>query len=85
LLERMPQHRVLAPEPLIWLEAGVLSGMLARLQQYSPDQRRHVLNDALIFCTARRHGCAVLTRNVADFDLLQQLDPSTEVLFYERA
>ena len=26
----------------------------------------------------------VLTRNVADFDLLQQLEPSCGVLFYQR-
>jgi hypothetical protein len=51
-----------------------LSGTLARLQGYKSDQRRRVLNDALLFATARKHGCSVLTRNVLDFDFLQQLD-----------
>ena len=32
--------------------------------------------------TARKYGCAVLSRNVRDFDLLQQLDPSGKVMFY---
>jgi hypothetical protein len=41
------------------------------------------LNDALLFATARKHGCVVLTRNVVDFDLLQQLDPSGSILFYK--
>jgi hypothetical protein len=27
---------------------------------------------------------AVLTRNTADFDFLQQLDPAGRVVFYER-
>jgi hypothetical protein len=50
--------------------------VLARTQGYGKEQRRRVLNDALLFETARKHGCAVLTRNMVDFDLLQQLDPS---------
>jgi hypothetical protein len=41
-----------------------------------------VLNGALLFETARKRGCAVLTRNVVDFDLLQQLDPSGRIMFY---
>ena len=41
-----------------------------------------LLNDALIFFDARKHGRTVLTRNVADFDLLQQLAPDGQVLFY---
>jgi predicted nucleic acid-binding protein len=66
----------------IWHEVGILSGTLARLQRYKSDRRRRVLNDALLFATARKHGCSVLTRNVLDFDFLQQLDPSGKVLFY---
>ncbi len=42
------------------------------------------MNDALLFATARKHGLTVLTRNTADFDLLQQLDPVGRVLFYSR-
>jgi hypothetical protein len=41
-----------------------------------------LMNDALLFVTARRHGCTVLTRNFGDFDFLQQLDPAGRVLFY---
>lgn len=82
VIERRPSHRTLATDSEIWREAGILSGTLARLQGYQSDQRRRVLNDALLFVTARKHGCSVLTRNILDFDFLQQLDPSGKVLFY---
>lgn len=83
-LERRPAHRTLAPDREVWLEAGVLSGLLARLQNYGATDRLRVLNDALLFATARKHALTVLTRNTADFDLLQQLEPTCGVLFYER-
>ena len=83
IIERRPAYRTIAPDSEIWSEAGLLSGTLARLQGYGKDQRRRILNDALLFASARKHGCAVFTRNVVDFDLLQQLDPSGKVLFYK--
>jgi predicted nucleic acid-binding protein len=61
-----------------------LSGILARLQNYGAADRRRAMNAALLFATAREHGLTVLTRNVTGFDLLQQLDPSVQVLFYAR-
>lgn len=82
VIERRPTHRTISPDPEIWREAGILSGVLARLQGYGREHRRRALNDALLFATAREHGCTVLTRNVADFDLLAQLDPAGNVLFY---
>ncbi len=82
-IERRPAHRTIAPDRQAWLVAGVLSGILARLQSYQPADRRRVLNDALIFATARKYGMAVLTRNLDDFDFLQQLDPSGRVVFYQ--
>jgi predicted nucleic acid-binding protein len=71
------------PNPEIWREAGILSGILARLQGYGREDRRRALNDALLFVTARKYGCTLLTRNVIDFDLLEQLDPFGSVLFYK--
>jgi predicted nucleic acid-binding protein len=83
VIERRPSYRTIVPDPEIWREAGILSGILARLQAYRRHQRRRALNDALLFASARKHGCTVLTRNVIDFDLLEQLDPSGTVLFYK--
>lgn len=82
MVVRRPGHRTVAPDREIWTEAGVLSGILARLQQYRGSEQRRVLNDALIFCSARKYGLSVLTRNIADFDMLQQLDGRGRVLFY---
>ena len=82
VIDRRPTYRTITPDAEIWREAGILSGMLARTQGYGREQRRRVLNDALLFETARKHGCAVLSRSVVDFDLLQQLDPSGHVMFY---
>ena len=84
-IDRRPAHRILAPDRSVWQEAGILSGLLARLQGYAAPHRQRVLNDALIFCTALQNGCTVLTRNVRDFDLLQQLMPAGKVLFYRQA
>ena len=82
IIARRPIHRTIAPDRQVWLDAGVLAGTLARLQQYGLGERRRVLNDALLFSTARKHGLTVVTRNLADFDLLQQLDPTGRVVFY---
>jgi predicted nucleic acid-binding protein len=81
-VELRPEHRILNPDRDIWREAGLLSGLIARVQQYGSNERRKVLNDALIYLTAVRNGCAVLTRNLQDFDLLMQLDPRGQTLFY---
>jgi predicted nucleic acid-binding protein len=82
VIERRPSYRTIAPDREVWREAGVLSGLLARLQGYRKVQRRRALNDALLLETAIKYGCTVLTRNLVDFDFLQQLDPSGRVLFY---
>jgi predicted nucleic acid-binding protein len=84
VIERRPPHRTIAPDREVWLAAGALSGILARLQGYGRADRRRALNDALIFATARKHGMTVLTRNTGDFDLLHQLDPAGRVVFYKR-
>jgi predicted nucleic acid-binding protein len=83
VIERRSPHRTIAPDRQIWREAGILTGMLARLQNYSAADRRRAFNDALLFSTARKYGLTVLTRNINDFDLLQQLDPTGRVLFYK--
>jgi predicted nucleic acid-binding protein len=83
-IDLRPAHRTIVPDRDIWRDAGMLAGMIARVQHYGFGERRRILNDALIFMTAVKHGCAVLTRNISDFDLLQQLDPRGQVLFYER-
>jgi len=83
VIDRRPSYRTITPDPEIWREAGVLSGTLARTQGYGREERRRALDHALLFATARKYGCVVLSRNVRYFDLLQQLDPSVTVMFYK--
>ena len=82
LVDRRPVQRTVMPDQKVWRESGILSGILARLQGYGKDQRRRILNGALLYVSARYSGCTVLTRNISDFDFLQQLDPAGSVLFY---
>jgi predicted nucleic acid-binding protein len=81
-IERRPGHRIVNPDREVWRDAGVLAGLLARLQQYGKAEQRKSLNDALIFLSAAKTGLTVLTRNLSDFDLLLQLAPYGKVLFY---
>lgn len=82
IIDRRPSYRTIVPDTDIWREAGILSGTLARLEGLAKRDQRRIMNDALLFASARKYGCAVLTRNIADFDFLEQLDPSGRVLFY---
>lgn len=79
---RRPPHRCLSPDRDIWRRAGVIAGRLGRLQGYGREGRGRLLNDALIFLTAAKAGCCVLTRNIADFDLLMQVELTGHALFY---
>ena len=81
-IAQVPAHQIVAPDVSVWCEAGIASGLVNRLRHQSDSANRRLLNDALIFFDARKHGRTVLTRNIADFDLLQQLAPDGEVLFY---
>lgn len=78
-----PIHQILTPERDIWREAGILAVLLARFQGYGKNERRKALNDALIFFTATKNGCVVLTRNILEFDLLMQLDTRGQAIFYD--
>jgi hypothetical protein len=81
-IDLRPEHRILSPNRDVWREAGILAGLLGRLQHYGKNERRKVLDDALLYLTATRNGCVVLTRYVLDFDLLMQLDGTEEAVFY---
>jgi hypothetical protein len=43
------------------------------------------MNDATLYLHALANGQAILTRNLRDFDVLNQVLPEGEVLFYERS
>ncbi len=80
----IPAHRLVEPDVATWGEAGILGGLLFRLGCYPAGAQRRCLNDALIYLQGRRHGWPVVTRNVADFDFLNQLAPDGRILLYRR-
>jgi predicted nucleic acid-binding protein len=82
-IRERPNHRIVNPDRQVWREAGMIAGLLARLQGYRKGEQRRALNDALIFLSAAKAGLAVLTRNISDFDLLMQLVPRGKAVFYE--
>jgi len=82
ILQHWPPTRVVTPDRATWREASVLTGILARAAGATAEDRGRTMNDALIFLSAVQHGCAVLSRNVRDFDLLMQLVPEGKAVFY---
>jgi len=68
----------------MWGAAGILAGMLFRLGSFRAGDERKCLNDALVYLQARALGCSVTTRNVKDFDFLNQLVPDGRILLYRR-
>ena len=78
----IPAHRIVSPTVAIWGEAGILAGLRARVGGFNPGQEQAGLNDALIFLQAQAIGATLLSANVADFDILQQLVPTGRVVFY---
>lgn len=82
LFASIPASRLVAPDPTIWADAGIIAGTLARTQGFQPHQRRTCLNDALIFLSAAKAGIPVLTANRDEFDLIQQLAPDGHFVHY---
>jgi hypothetical protein len=88
-----------SPSAAAWAEAGMLAGILARTQlglarpkkDMSATElccqtgcRRQLLNDALVFLTARESGAILISANVSDMDLLLRFRPDVNVLLYRQ-
>ena len=83
-IANIPVHRLQAPSVKALAEAGILSGVCARLQGLQRQEKQPLLNDAQLFLQALEQGCHLLTRNISDMDYLQQLLPNAQVLFYRQ-
>lgn len=79
----IPASRLLVPDADTWIDAGLIAGTLARLQDFQREQRKECLNDALIFLTASRAGLPVLTADRGDYDLIQQLAPEGRFISFD--
>lgn len=82
LLDEIPSYRLFAPSREVMMDAAVYAGILCRLQSYAKDRRMKALHDCTLLLQARSLGCVLVTANVVDFDLLQQMLPDARVLFY---
>jgi predicted nucleic acid-binding protein len=84
IADDIPPHRLHAPTTEMWATAGMINGLLTRLVRLSESEvgGGALLNDALIYAQAAALGCVLLTRNVRDFDLINQLWPAARVMFY---
>ena len=83
-IRAMPPHRIHAPDVEVLGRAGLLAGLLCRLQRYEKEGRLRALQDCVLFLQAQKLGLVVLSANVGDFDILLQLIPAGRALFYRR-
>lgn len=84
VVEMIPRHRLEAPTTGVLVEAGILAGLLFRLGNLAKGQEVSAFNDAAIYLHGLERGYTVLTRNVKDFDFLNQIIPTGRILLYER-
>ena len=84
VIREIRPHRLSAPSIQALAEAGIVTGMIARLTGLPKVDRQPMLNDATIFMQALESGLTVLTGNVSDMDLIAQIVPAGRVLFYRR-
>ena len=83
VLDAIPLHRLFVPTQDVMVDAAVYAGILCRSRGYARDRRMKALHDCTLFFQARRLGLTLITANVTDFDLLQQMQPEGRVLFYD--
>jgi predicted nucleic acid-binding protein len=82
LFADIPASRLVTPDAQVWVDAGVIAGIIARTQGFQPNQRKECLNDALIFLAGAKAGLPVLTANRDDFDFIQQIAPEGRFIYY---
>ncbi len=78
----IPDNRILPADNKVLAQAGLISGVLARTQNYRKEQLKELFNDAAIYLTAAKSGIPVLTANRGDFDLIQQAAGHGDFIHY---
>jgi hypothetical protein len=48
-------------------QAGIVTGLIARLRGLSKADRQPLLNDAMLFLQALENGCCLLTRDIGGY------------------
>lgn len=84
VIAKIRPHRLTAPSVQALADAGIVTGTIARLAGLSKTDRQPMLNDATLFMQALESGFTLLSGNVSDMDLIEQLVPSGRILLYRR-
>ena len=82
MLSAIGEHRIIPLTHEDTMRGMILSGCVARLLNHQGASRRNLQNDSILAAHAARTGNLLVTRNIADFDRLSQLEPRLKVSFY---
>lgn len=80
----IPPNRLLIPSLKASVQASVIAGIMARRRTLPKADRQPFIHDATLYFQALETGSVLLTRNIVDLDMIQQLAPvgKGRVLFY---
>ena len=84
IFDAIPSDRIEPASSGIVVEAGIMAGLLFRLGDLQRGREVAALVDSILHLHAVERGYTVLTRNIRDFDILDQLRPNNCVAFYRR-
>lgn len=82
LAAAIPDRRILVPSAGAKMRGSIMAGAMARVLGYNDAQRRKALIDGMLAAQATQENLLLVTRNVADFDRLSQLDGKLKVALY---
>jgi predicted nucleic acid-binding protein len=77
-------NRLLLPSLKACVQASIIAGVMARRKALAKTDQQPFIHDATLYFQALETGSVLLTRNIKDIDLIQQLAPigKGRVLFY---
>jgi predicted nucleic acid-binding protein len=76
LVEQLERNfGVISPTPLNWSETGRVLCLLKQRHGFDSGRMRALVNDALIAISARDSGATVITANLKDFTMIQEIRP----------
>lgn len=80
----VPENRLSTPSTKAIIQAGIVTGVIARRKTLPRHDRQPMLNDVTLLFHALEKGCVLLTGNISDFDLIEQVVPAARmrVLYY---
>jgi len=96
MLDTIDRTDIVPPSAEAWSEAGVIAGILARTQHLAKSKstltpaeaccqeglRRKLINDTLLFLSAREQNAILVSMNIRDMDLLLRFHPGSNVLLF---